>query len=727
VKVLDFGVAKRIASEGKGGTMPSLESFGLAPLGTPAYMAPEVLLEKTPDGRADIFALGVVFYEMLSNGRHPFIANSVAGTIQRVLQEEPAPLCQVNPKVPEPLSQIVMRTLAKDPDGRYATAQDLLADLRTEQSGGKPILLSAPPGKSRQRKRQGAVLALSIVAVLIFIGLLLDSLGIGPRVQNWLHPQVPPQKTAGLTLPSQVNLAVMPFAPVGPDAKLTAFGNGLVESLTAKLSQLTESHSIQVIPARELRDKGVTTLQQAREEFGANLGLEVTLQQSSDLIRATYTLIDARTSRTLAASQINAPASDPFAIEDKVAEGAATALQMQLRPEEQRGLASHGTNEPAAYDYYLQGRGYLQEFKSPTSIESAIALFNQALKLDSNYGLAQAGLGMAYWTKYQLTKDRQWTKPAQTACSDAVASGNAGAEGHVCLGLLDDGTGAYQDAAEQYQRAIQLEPTSDEAYAGLALAYQHLGRLNEAEKTYQRAISLRPQYWKPYNVLGAFYLYQSEYAKAAEMFQKVIDLTPDSFRGYSNLGATQLYQGHYQDAIRPLDQSLAIRPTADTYSNIATAHFHLQEYGEAARNYLEATKLNAQDYSLWGNLGEAYYYAGKRSDAMEAYRKGMSLANGQLQVNPRDGDLLGALADYYSMMGDRKDALARLDQSLQYGRGNKDLLFNAALIYNQLGETGSALEWLQKALEAGYSKEMVRNAPALENLRKNPRYLKLIH
>ena len=111
---------------------------------------------------------------------------------------------------------------------------------------------------------------------------------------------------------------------------------------------------------------------------------------------------------------------------------------------------------------------------------------------------------------------------------------------------------------------------------------------------------------------------------------------------------------------------------------------------------------------------------------MDAYRKAVSLANGQLQVNPRDAQLLSALANYYSMLGDRKAALERLDQSLQYGRGNKDLLFNAAMVYNQLGETGPALEWLRKSLQAGYPKESVRNAPALENLRKNQRYIDLM-
>ncbi|HLY60421.1 MAG TPA: protein kinase [Terriglobia bacterium] len=722
VKVLDFGLAKRIVSGETGDTTQISESFGPSLSGTPAYMAPEVLLEKKPDGRADIFALGLVFYEMLGSGRHPFLANSFAGTINRILQENPTPLHKVNPQVPEDLSLIVMKMLAKDPDRRYASAQELLGDLQAIRRSPAIHIPVEVKEKSPRRVRTGVGFGLGLAAVLAALVLIVGSIWL----RNRSNLPVRQQQVTGLSLPSQMNLAVMPFTGASNDAKLSALGNGLVESLADKLTQLTGNQSLQVIPARDLRGKGVANLQQARQEFGANLGLRITLQESSDLIRAGYALIDAHTGRALVASQLNVPASDPFDLEDKLADGAIAALQMSLSSEDRRILASHGTNVPAAYVAFLQARGYLQEFKSAASIENAIALFQQALKLDSNYGLAQAGLGEAYWKKYQLTKDNQWSQLAQSACADAVAARNAGAEGHICLGQVADGIGNYQDAVEQYQRAIELEPTSDDALAGLAEAYQQSGKPDDVEKIYRRAISLRPQYSEPYDRLGALYLHRSDYGQAEQMFQKVADLTPDSFRGFANLGAADLDQGHYQDAIKPLEQSLAMRPTADTYSKIAAAYFHLQNYGEAARNYLEATKLNDRDYALWGNLAEANFYAGKRSEAMEAYRKAMSLANGQLQVNSRDAQVLSALANYYSMLGDRKDALARLDQSLQYSGGDKNLLFNAALIYNQLGETGSALDWLQKSLQEGYSKELIKGAPALENLRKNPRYVELI-
>jgi tetratricopeptide (TPR) repeat protein len=102
------------------------------------------------------------------------------------------------------------------------------------------------------------------------------------------------------------------------------------------------------------------------------------------------------------------------------------------------------------------------------------------------------------------------------------------------------------------------------------------------------------------------------------------------------------------------------------------------------------------------------------------------MAEQQLKVNPRDQNILADLADYYSMLGDRKQALAYLDRALELRQGDKELLFIAAVVDNQLHETGTALEWLGKALAAGYSRAAVAEASSLGNLHDNPRYQALM-
>ena len=171
-------------------------------------------------------------------------------------------------------------------------------------------------------------------------------------------------------------------------------------------------------------------------------------------------------------------------------------------------------------------------------------------------------------------------------------------------------------------------PANDDAYTGLAHAYELLGKPVEAERTYRRVIELRPQYWAGYNWLGAFYFNQMEYPKAAEMFSKVVALVPDSFHGYDNLGAAYLGEGQYSQAIETFKRSISIRPTAYAYSNIGTAYFYMHRFDDAAINYEQSLKLDEGDFDVWWNLAEAYYWSpAKKPQAEHAYRQCISLGS----------------------------------------------------------------------------------------------------
>jgi serine/threonine-protein kinase len=719
VKILDFGVARRptLVADGQSPTS-SLATMTGSLCGTPAYMAPEVLMQKPHDGRADIFSLGLVFYEMLG-GPQPFQTDSFVGTVARVLHEEVPPLSAIGSQVPPELEAIIKHMLEKDPAARYARAEDVAKDLRALQRGHKPSAAAWVPAKNTRRIPSRTIVITA--AVLLFLS---AAIPLRHAIARWVGAVGVGEKTkVGVPGPSGMQtLAVLPVNT--SDAELASLGDGLVEMLTAKLGQLGIDHSLQVVSPSELRSKNVGKLEQARQEFGATLGLQISLQRSANLVRVSYTLTDAKTARALGGNSLDVPMTDPFSVEDQVSEGVVAALGLELRPEERRELASHGTGLPQAYNYFLQGRGFLE--KGPENVDSAISLFGHALELDPNYGLAQAELGTAYWLKYESSKDRKLIPKARQACSNAVELGNSGASGHVCLGVLENGSGNYEKALDEFTRAIQLAPGNDGAYIGLAAVYERMGKLNDAERTYQQVIGLRPQYWRGYNLLGIFYCRQSQYDKCAAMFQKVAELTPESFRGYANVGAALLADGKYAEAIQPLNESLRIRATAGTYTNLGTAYFHLRRFPEAARTYAEAARLNDRDYHIWGNLAVAQHFAGNREEADKAYRKAIALAEDAFKINSRDPEVLRNLSDFHVMLGDRDEALKYLNQALVYGKSDKEILFGAALVYDRLGETGTALEWLRKALLAGYSVTTVRESPDLDNLRSNPRYQALI-
>jgi eukaryotic-like serine/threonine-protein kinase len=713
VKILDFGVARR-AYTGPDEITRSMETTTSSG-GTPAYMAPEVLLQRPDDGRSDIFSIGVVFYEMLG-GEQPFHTQSIATTIARIVHIEPPAL----KNVPKSLANVIARSMAKDPDRRYPTAAALLEDLHRVETGGKPALSISIPKSSRSRL---LLIALGILVPLVIV--LMVYLPVR-QIYSSRSTAVRPSPQAQTDGEQPTTLIVLPFEPVSEDAKLTAFGNGLVDTLTAKLAQLSGNHPLQVVSAGEIRLKNVTSLAQARQEFGADTGLRLGLERSGDLVRVSYSLTEAKSGKVIRAGSSDVPVTDPFAIEDQVTKAVAAALGLSLRADESRELVFHCTSSPEAYNYYTQARGYLENGSKAENVDSAIILLEQALKADPSYGRAEADMGSAYWTKYNATKEKSFITKSQEACMKAIDLGNAGASGHVCLGVLDNGTGKYEEAVQQFQSATELDSSNPDAYVGLGKAYELLGKPQDAESAYKKMIALRPNYWLGYNVLGAFYLGQAQFDDASKMFQKVVALTPESFRGYANLGATLLYEAKYGDAIRPLEQSLAIHATAGTYANVGTAYYYQRRYRDAAQAYEKAVQMDDKDYSLWGNLGEAYYWEGERQKARAANQKAIALARAELSINSRDPDLLNALAKYFAITDDRGRALAYLNRAMEGSKSNKEVLFSAAAIYNHFGDKGEALEWLGKALRAGYSPEMARQQPELDNLHGDARFEDLL-
>lgn len=711
VKILDFGLARLLDQ------VDETVSFQTEPgslAGTAGYMAPEVLQEGQADPRSDIFALGVVFYEALS-GRHPFRAKTFLTTSHRVLKFVPPPLDATNRAVPPELDRIIAKMLAKDPAERYPTAAELAAELNLiERATSSGIRLA--PGWSRDRVRLPALLrgrsVLWIAALILLAGLAALS-PVRDAVEEWF-------RSSGIGQ-SRRQVVVLPFAALDGSSADQAFATGLTDTLTARLTELSATHSLEVVPASEVFSNKVTTPELARQQFGVNLVFTGSLQRAGDRVRVTFSLVDTRNRRQLGARTITVAAADPFAVEDDVSSGALEMLKLQLQPSERKGFREHGTDKPDAYAFYLQGMGFLQNYERSENISNAIDEFQQALKIDPNYARAFAGLGQAYWQQYLLTQDAKWTEMSRQACRKAIQLNQDLAAAMSCLGTVANGMGNYQEAAGHFQKALAADPTSDRAYLGLASAYEKLGRTSEAEQTYQKAIQLRPQYWAGYTWMGIFYFRQGRYDDARRMFHQVIALVPDSFVGYYDLGGIYVQQGNFADAIAPLQRSIAIRPTDAAYTNLGTAYFFLHQYDQAVRNFRESVKLLPNSYIGWRNLGDGYYWApGQRDQAASAYRKAIDLSQAALKVNPHDAYAYEIMAVSQAMAGEKAAALASLKSAQLYAPQDPEISYAAALIDTHLGDLQQAMKWLKQALAGGYSRAIVNNDPALDPLRGIP-------
>jgi serine/threonine-protein kinase len=708
VKLLDFGLARLLQSDDANIT-ESVDSMGGA-AGTLPYMAPEQLKGAPADFRSDVYSLGALLYEA-GTGHRPFDSSVASGLICDILNKTPVAPRVRNPNLSPGFESIIQRCLAKEPTHRYRTASEVRVALESLKGSG-----ATQPARVTHKAKSISL------RVLVFVVSLLLAIWFGV-VAVWRSSKRSPKVSAAVAN----ELVVLPVRTTDSNTESLAFDNGLVETLTSRLTQLGRNHPLQVVPASEVRAKGVENLEQARDQFGATLGLQVNVERSGSLVRVNYAIVDAKQHRQVAGATITASASDPFSLEDKVAESIVKSLEIDLEPTETQVLTAHGTTQPSAYDYYLQGRGYLQEPQKSENLDSAITVFRHALEQDPKYALAVAGLGEAYWRHYELDEESHWANQAKSSCEKAIAMDASQAESHSCLAMVYTGTGKYDEAIDEYRRSVEIEPTNDDAIRGLATAYAKLGRTGEAERTFQVAIALRPQYWRSYNALGALYVSEGRYEDATKMFEQVVALSPDSFRGYSNLGATYIRLGNYPRAVSALQTSIRIRPSEDALSNLGTAYFALRQFDNASHTYAEATKLNDQDYVVWGNLGDAYYFSGRPDEAARAYQRAASLACERLRVNPLDAQTLSDTAGYYAMLGKREAAYKYLNQALKASEEkDPEVLFEAALIHNQFREATEAIRWLQRARAAGFSPTTISDAPALDNLHGNAEFQALL-
>jgi serine/threonine protein kinase/tetratricopeptide (TPR) repeat protein len=706
LKILDFGLAKLcdpgIVSE----TVSDVHSVA----GTLPYMAPEQILGGEVDARTDIHAAGIVLYEM-ATGLPAFSEAARSDLINAVLRSSPPPATARNPKLSPELARIITKCLEREPDSRYQSAKELAIDLRRLQSGSRSGVQPAT-SPHRWRFQTSHWIGLTVLLALM----------IGLALPNSIL-----RKSSLAVIPESKQLAVLPFTVPEGDAEIAAFGAGLTETLTAKLTQMTRDPHLQVVPAPEVREKHIATIEAARQEFGVNLILQGNLHKSGSQMRINFILVDPQTRRQLRANSLTISAGDAFRAEDDVVTSTIEMLGISTPSGKLGNLGRHGTQIAGAYDYYLQGRGYLQDYDREQNLESAIQVFQRALELDKNYAPAYAGLGEAYWQEYRANKLPQWLQQSRDACRSANRLDARLPSAHACLGNLSFATGNYADAVREFSAVLQNEPTNDAAYKGLADSYEQLGTLPQAEGTYKQAIALRPHYWATYNWLGVFYYHQARFHEASEMFRQVVALAPDSVRGHFNLGASLMDEGLYDESIRASQRSIEIQPSDYGYMNLANALFFLQRYEEAISAYQQSIRYSRNDPLPWWGLGDGYYWAsGRRNESAAAYQTCSAIASQELVTNSKDSFAYGVLAICQAMLGQKKSALDALSRGFQLAPADPFLMFQAALVYNQFDQADESLRWLSRCRSAGYPLNKIRDYPNFQSLRSDSRFQTLL-
>ena len=737
-KILDFGLAKLLPAASPGGTagddaITIEEQFLTRPettVGTAAYMSPEQARGKELDARTDLFSSGITFYEM-ATGMRPFHGNTWANLFDAILHQTPMSLSRLNPQVPARLEDIINKALEKDRDLRYQHASDLCSDLkrlkRDVESGRRDTYAAAlqeprrrdvattpPRERSAKSGTRNYILVVASCVLFLLAALVVMSLKGGETWQRLFGPSIPQQK----------NLVVLPFTALDSQPGEQAYCDGFTETVTAKLAHL---ESLQVPLAREVRSHHVSTIQEARNQFGANLVLAASWQRSQDFARINLILADAKSEKQLRTETITAPMNDLFRLQDQVVLMASRMLELQLSASNASSLTAHGTNVLTAYDFYVQGIGYLQRYERPENVETSIGLLQRAIKEDPSYTQAQAALAQAYWYKYSATKDTQWAEAAKTAVKAARALNSQLPEVQLAIADFNLRTGAYSDAVSGFQHAIDLDQGNVNAYLGLGNAYDSSGQTAEAEQALRHAIDISPQCWACYNQLGIFLIRHARYSEAAQAWVKITELTPDNVWGYMNVGALYITIGQFGKADQYLRRGLQLAPgNADLYSNAGTASFYLGHFDEDIAYCKKALEIMPQKYDYWGNLADGYrMIPGQSANAAAAYKQAIQLAEMQLKINPNDSDVLSSLATYYARTNDPVRAHTYLASALKQKPEDVDVLRIACLVYLEAGNRQESLRWLQKAVSVGYAREQLLANPELNSLHSDPQFERL--
>ncbi len=718
--VSDFGLARSF--EENAIQMTRTGAF----LGTPRYMSPEQVEGKPADMRSDIYAYGLILYEMVT-GDVPFTGESTLKVMYQRIQERPKSPKTLNPDLPNWFVQVIMRCLERDPGVRYQRADEILLDLQgakstvsTYRGGGATRTVQIQIPEFRDKRWIWAIGGVVVLLALTFAI---------PQVRHMIFGGKA-GKAGGVPGASGVPpiengryVAVLPLQVLGDESQLGYLAQGIEEALSTKLFQMKDIHVTGTEAAAKVDQK--QPLLKIGESLGVNMIVRGTLQGSGDKIRIILMLQDVAAGKELWSQQFDGATGDLFTLEDEIYNPLVSALNLNPTNEELAKAEARPTENVAAYDLYLRGRNALRGHDAK-SIQSALDFFDRALKDDRTFALAYTGIADASLRMYGVRKDSLWTQKALAAAQQAQQLNEQLPEVHSVLGAVYSTIGKYSEAISELNRSLALSPNSDETYRRLGNAYLASGNGPQAIQAFQKAIALNPYFWVNQDSLGNAYFQLGDYPKALQAFTQVTVLEPDIDAGYENVGNVYLQEGKYQECIPYFQKALQIEPFFSTYSNLGTAFFFLKQYSNSADMFEKAVALNPNSTEATVNLADAYRAGGQQDKARTAYQQAISLGYKELETNPQNTGVMAEIALAYAKTGNAQEAQTFIKRVRTMDKNNVAYIYEEAVINTLLGRNADALKALQQALQKNYPAQYAAGDPDLSNLQNSPDFASLM-
>jgi serine/threonine protein kinase/Flp pilus assembly protein TadD len=525
-KIMDFGLAKIISE-------PELTKIG-STVGTAAYMSPEQTKGEEVHHRTDIWSFGVVMYEMLT-GELPFKGDYEQATIYSILNEDPRSIGELRHDTSSLLTQIIQKTLQKNPVDRYQTTKDIIEKLNAVNK----------PGSSNDDKNVTQT------------------------------------------------IAVLPFANMSNDKEQEYFCDGMAEDIINDLTHLEGLHVVARTSSFAFKNKNLD-IREIGMKLSAHSIVEGSVRKAGNHLRITAQLINVSDGYHLWSERYDRDFEDVFAIQDEIAKNIVQALEIKLSKREKRVLGKIKTQDVQAYDYYLHGRNFFYKGQRK-SIEFALEMFSNAISKDPDYALAYAGIAdCSSWFFMYVDGDNKYLEKSLSASQKAIELDSESAEAHSARGLAISLSNRFEDAEEEFETSISLNPNLFVTYYFFARICFVQGKLEKAAQLFEQACIVNPEDYQSSLLLGNTYKglklidkSHSAFRRGLEIAKRHLELNPDDARAIYLSAHGLIELGEKEKGLEWANRALATDPDDPVILyNISCAYALLGRVEEAI-SYLE--------------------------------------------------------------------------------------------------------------------------------------------